>query len=365
LDLDRFPEAAVLLAALQPERSAPGWERHLQRVADSGGLLLGIVEGTRLQAVMAVERSHYAWHEDWLAVSRITGLAGAPGPQAGRRLKLLLTAAETWSRKASCVAMLTEPAPWAAGSGFVPQVGIPYWQVSPEQLRRYRQAQPMRPITAEDQPALQALFQRRALELGGSLQRDPDAWSALFNDLTPAGPLHGFMTASGSAYVVLHGGHASANDITVPVLEWADDGPAGFASVTTFLAQLQGRIRQLTLPVPPDRPVATLLATAAPLQAQLWFGPGLRVIDPTPVLQQALPNVGIDTHEGYSTLHLPEGTMMLPDRTLSALVGGSIDAQAACHLGDVTGEPSACQTFVQRWPASSRFRFPPPGRRYP
>jgi hypothetical protein len=365
LEAERFPEAAFLLAAVHPDQSAQAWERHLQRLAGNDGLVLGLAEGPYLQAVTAVARTGYAWCGAWLDVARVTGPAAVPGPQAAARTKALLVAAEEWSRQQGCAAMLAEPAPWTAAAGFMPQSGVPSWLVTPEQLRRYRQAKPMRPISPADVPALDALYQRRALSLGGSSPRHPLAWSDMLNDMTPAGPLYGFIATSGSAYVILQGGHPTANQMTVPVLEWADEDPVGFASVITFLAQWQGRVSLLTLPVPPDRPPAAILAGSQPVQAQLWFGPALRVIAPETVVARALPAARFLPHEDGIRLQLPEGELTIPAATLSALVGGGVDPHSAYYLGDIQGDAAACEAFVRDWPAPSGFRFPVPGRRYP
>lgn len=362
---ERLGDAAQFLSGLLPALPTEGWQRRLEACHGDRGVILGIDEGRHLYAIAAIRRADYAWNGAWYPAAHIVGLAAVPGPHAGRRIQSLVFAAEAWSRQAGCVLMLTEPAPWTPSAAFVAQAAMPYWQLAPEHLRRYRQAKPMRPIVAGDRPALAALFERRAQGMAGTLRRDVTAWQDLFNSLAPAGPYHGFMTDDGSAYVLLHGGHPSANTIVVPVVEWLDDGRDGLASVVTFLAHLQGRARQLTLPVPPDRPIGALLVSAAPIQAHHWLGPCLRLVDPDAFLRPLFPEASLDTRDGGSTLILPEGTIVIPTRTLSALVGGSLDPESAWHLRDLSGDADASSAFSRRWPQARHFRFATPGSLQP
>jgi hypothetical protein len=363
-----IPEAAALLALVQPTLSADQWRQHLHDLAGSQGHVCGFREQGRLTGLITVAPMAFSWLGAWRQGASVTGLAILPGPGAAGRIRSLVKAGASLVRQAGGMVLQAEASPWAVPAGFVPQAPSPYWSLAPETVRRFLRAAPLRPATEADLPAMAALYERRALALAGALRRQPEDWQRLWAMRSPAGPLHLFTTVSDGTcggYVVLRGGDSTSNRVAVSIDEWLDDGGDGLPAVVSFLSQLQGRAMVMEIPVPPDRPFAAWLTQPAPVTAQFQFGPCMMVVDPALAVSIAMGEVPVELSAGRVQLTLAGGMMSLAEPVLSALVAGSLDARTAWHQGDLTGDEAACQAFADRWPTQPCFRFPLVGRRYP
>jgi hypothetical protein len=368
LGVGDLPEAADLLAHLQPHLSKPAWLAHLQTILTTGGHVCGLRVAGQLVAMVAVEPAEIAWRQRWRPAASITGLAVLPGPGGMGRVRTLVRAVVALIQAQGAVLLLADAAPWATAVGFVPQAPIPYWSVAPDVLRRFLHCEPMRPVTADDLPALAELYERRALALGGSQRRHTADWQQLFDQRSPMGPLHlvaAMRDGDCLAYAVVRGGDALSNRVVVSIDEWLDDGRTGLPAVVSFLSQLQGRATAIQFPVPPDRPFTAWLTQTGPVSAHLTFGPCLHIIDPVAVITEALPGVAATEQDGRVHLSFPDGMMSLAGTVLASLVAGSLDAHTALAQGELTGDATACAAFAERWPTTSSFRFPQAGRRFP
>jgi hypothetical protein len=368
LGLGDLPEAANLLALLQPHLSDPVWLSHLQTILTVGGHVCGLREAGRLVAMVAVEPAEIAWQQTWRPAASITGLAVLPGPGGLGRVRTLVRAVVALTQAQGAMVLLADTAPWAPAVGFVPQAPIPYWSLAPEGLRRFLRCEPLRPVTADDLAALAELYDRRALALGGAQRRCAADWQRLFGQRSPLGPLHLVAAVRDGvclAYAVVRGGDATSNRVVVSIDEWLDDGQTGLPAIVSFLSQLQGRAMAIQVPVPPDRSFAAWLTQAAPVSAQLTFGPCLQVIDPAAAVADLLPGVAVTEANGRVQLSFADGMMSMAGTVLSSLVGGSLDGPTALAQGDLTGDAAACAAFAEAWPATPSFRFPQAGRRFP